>query len=162
MSVTYSVVQIQAFRIQRLDHALAYDLYSMVPSHSHWDELTEWLPEKKESGILTPHEDIYLIEDVTALSFSSVGDWAGYGSWFEHEVDMTSIFEVVEPFREDIMSDIEKEFALPRALSLRSEKNTQCSILTLWTGYSSYDSYSGEYDFDFYYNGVLKNLRAAL
>ena len=146
---TYAVVQIQAFRMKHLETANYDDLTSMVPCHDHWDNLVETMPADDAHDILSNNHDVFLTEDVVGLYFSSVGDWPGYGSFFQHEVDNLSIDEVVEPYREAIMRDVEF-----------GDKD-ETSILTLWEGCSSCD-YFGEWDFEFDYLGVMKNLKAAL
>lgn len=145
---TYAVVQIQAFKFKHLDTAVYDDLCDLVPCHDHWDNLVEDF-KHEEPGFLTNMDNVFLNEDVIGMMFSSVGDWCGYGSFFDHEVDNLSLFEVVEPFREAILADL--EFG----------EEDQCSMLTLWEGVTWRD-YWGEYEFEFDYLGVMRNLRAAL
>lgn len=139
--MTLSVVQIYGFKMPKGSTHVFDDLYELVPSIDEaWEELTD----EKACG------DCIMNRDIVALEFSSVSDLVCF-SWFDYEIEMVGIHDVIQPWREELFEDVNQEFG---------DEDAVC-VLTLWEGRSWRDG-EGEYEFEYDYLGVLKDLKRAL
>ena len=145
--LSYAIVQVQGQLFEKGEKAVLNYLEDLVPSHGEWYDLTHPLPsfDRNTVTLFSEPEDVEIKEDVIGMYFHSVGDWNyGYQSFFDHEVDMTSLNEVIEPYKKDIVESIKKHL----------RHDGLGSMLTLWMGSGSEDYY-GEYEFEYSYLGVI-------
>ena len=127
-----------------------------------WDELTDALEGIDQPVAfplrMTSSENCTFLEDVTGLRVMSVGQYTNgpHTSCFDCEVDMVSLPDVVGPHLTQIMEGINIAYTLgpPPANRLTpSDLIKHASLLTLWRGTTSYDSYNQEWDSDLEYLG---------
>ncbi len=151
---SYAVVQITANRFKKGESVSSGYLEGLVPIGKPWGEVTTE-PRALTTGprILLSHDydsDCEMTEDAIGLEFKSVGDWAGYGSFFDHEVDQVGILEVVESYLSEIMEAVYEKVAS----TINGVGKRHFSIVTLWSihMYRCMD----EDDYDINYHGPFK------